>query len=122
MIEFVHGDFLGVGRHQRILERNLGAADHRALRSDAGHQVGGQTRAEYGVLVELGFEVFKVQGEIQYLLVGGSGRLGGGVVPAAASPEQGAEGHTRRHASGLAEEMPALLAPRGASNEKIENR
>jgi hypothetical protein len=110
MRDFILGDLLGILGHQRVLERHLLAAGDGALVAAAGYQVGGEAGAENGIRIELGFQIFEVQGEVQDVGVAWLRGLRDGVVHrAAAGAEEGAADQADTQAADILEEGAALF-------------
>jgi hypothetical protein len=76
--QLVDGDLLREIGDRRVLERHRRAAGHEAFVAGAGGHVGGQTLAGDGAQVELGLEIFEIEGEIEHRGVGRRVRVRGG--------------------------------------------
>jgi len=108
--DFILRDFFRILRHQRVLERHLAPSRDRALGAGAADQTGRQANAEHGVRVELGFQVFQVEGEIEDVDIGRLRRLGHRILDRTAAGAQESAAHQAdAHATHVLEERTPLF-------------
>jgi hypothetical protein len=113
-------------RDDGVGEGHLCAAGERAGGADAGDEAGAERLAERGPAVELRFEIFEVEREVEHVGIGGDGGRGAGrrrggrarIVVTAAGVEQRQRADGRGGATGVAQEVAAFGA---AVGDRVED-